>query len=236
MKLKAVLFDLDNTLYDYMPCHIAGHQALWKALKQKKKISLSEFKKVYSHCVDQNESLLYGTAASHNRLLYAHRIIKYLHIPFDANFLLKLEAAYWKGFFTKLKLSPGVKETLLWCKQQKLKLAIVSDLTAQIQFQKLKKLKLEKTFDVVITSEHVGVEKPHSRGFHAALTELGIKPYETIMIGDNPKNDVFGASQIGIQTILLLRKDMSGMLGPKPTYTANSFSQILMLLRKLTEN
>ena len=70
--------------------------------------------------------------------------------------------------------------------------AIVTDLTAQIQFRKVVYFGLDHYFDYIVTSEEAGYDKPHEAPFQIALEKMRPKGNCIWMIGDNPVNDIRG--------------------------------------------
>ena len=79
----------------------------------------------------------------------------------------------------------------------------VTDLTAEIQFKKLSYLNLENHIKYIVTSEEVGIEKPHRKMFEKALEKLRLKSSQVIMIGDSLEKDISGAENIGITSYLV---------------------------------
>jgi len=61
--------------------------------------------------------------------------------------------------------------------------------------------------DLIVTSAEVGVEKPDPAIFHAALSKAGVKPEETVYVGDDYNNDVQGAERAGLKALLLDRQN-----------------------------
>tara|TARA_Y100000816_G_C25945567_1_gene493212 strand:- start:521 stop:847 length:327 start_codon:yes stop_codon:yes gene_type:complete len=89
-------------------------------------------------------------------------------------------------------------EALKTHKKNGIKVCALSDMQMRIQVEKLKKLKLNKVIDFLVTSEEVGIEKPAKKIFKHALRKLSAEPSRTLMIGDNVKKDIDGALAIGI--------------------------------------
>ena len=73
--------------------------------------------------------------------------------------------------------------------------AIVTDLTAQIQFRKVVYFGLDHYFDFIVTSEEAGYDKPNEAPFRIALEKMQPKGNVIWMIGDNPLNDIQGARE-----------------------------------------
>jgi putative hydrolase of the HAD superfamily len=73
--------------------------------------------------------------------------------------------------------------------------AIVTDLTAQIQFRKVVYFGLDHYFNYIVTSEEAGFDKPHEAPFQIALEKMQPKGDCIWMVGDNPINDIRGAKE-----------------------------------------
>lgn len=79
----------------------------------------------------------------------------------------------------------------------------------------LRYFELREKFDRIFVSDEVGYEKPDPRFFKTIFDQLGLEPHEAAMLGNNPKNDLVGASNAGIGTLLLLgdKKPDESMVG-----------------------
>ncbi|MBT5022892.1 HAD-IA family hydrolase [Candidatus Woesearchaeota archaeon] len=203
---KAVLFDLDDTLYEYGPVHKQALKASYSILKKKIKIDWEKFYYLFNLSKSEIHRELSGTAASHNRVLYFQRLIEKTHSTVDPKVILDLYNTYWNTFLNNMVLRKGVIDVLKKLKQRGIKIAVVSDLTTNIQLRKIHKLGITKYVDVLVTSEEAGSEKPHAIMFLLALNKLGISPHEAIMVGDNEVADIEGANFVGLYTALLSSK------------------------------
>lgn len=235
---KGILFDLDNTLYEYGPAHKKGLTKVYHVLKKEIKISKKRFDRLFSLSRADIHRELSGTASSHNRILYFQRLIERTQNTVKPRLILKLYNAYWDTFLKNMKLKKGVLKVLKELKIQGRKIVLVSDLTAKIQLRKIEKLKLTPYVDYLVTSEEAGSEKPHSIMFLLALHKLNILPSETIMIGDNKDNDIAGANAVKIESILIY----SGNKKPKykedyrnPKYYIKEIPEVLNILKKMEE-
>ena len=232
---KVVLFDLDNTLYDYKPVHEKALNEVYKILKKEIKISQKEFLKLFKISRAEINRELAGTASSHNRVLYFQRLVEKSHNTIESDVVLKLYNAYWDNFLKNMKLKKGVIQTLKKLKQLNIKTAIVSDLTTNIQLRKMSKLGITPFFDVLVTSEEAGSEKPNPIMFLLALNKLNVLPSEAIMVGDNPVNDIEGGNSVGLDTILIANKKSTEFKFnqdyQKPNYSINEIPEILDILK-----
>ena len=204
---KAIFFDTDNTLYDYYPANKAAEEAVCKKAKNLLGIGKKEFLKIYEKAKYEVKNNLKQTASSHSRLLYFQRMIELLGYKAQLLLALDFEQTFWRTFLANSPLFPGVKETLLFLKKMKIPIAVVTDLTSHIQLRKLTYFGLEDTFDAVVTSEEVGVDKPNKKNFLLALKKLNLSNNDYFwMIGDNPKSDIFGAKQFNSTTFQKIHK------------------------------
>lgn len=205
--IKAVLMDLDNTLYNYYPPHKKALSETYKIFNKKiKKISKEKFTRLFNLSRIEIHQELSGTASSHNRMLYFQRLIEKTHNTVEPRFILQLYNVYWNNFLKKMKLDKGVLDTLKKLKNQDLKIVLVSDLTTNIQLRKMQKLKITPYIDFLVTSEEAGSEKPHSIMFLLSLRKLNLLPQETIFVGDDDDKDISGANSSGISTVWITKK------------------------------
>ena len=99
---------------------------------------------------------------------------------------------------------PGALETLRELQQRGTPLTMITNSNAEVQQRKIDRFHLDKYFDNIIISGAFGYDKPDSRIFQHALDFYKIDGDNTslaTMIGDSLTSDIFGASQLGIQTI-----------------------------------
>jgi putative hydrolase of the HAD superfamily len=192
---KALLLDIDNTLYPYQETHESALNAALHLLSLRTAKPISLLADVYSRAREEINRELAETASSHNRLLYFGRMTELLNLS-DLSLPVDLYETYWNTFLTAMRPFEGVYEFLEFAAQKKL--CIVTDLTADIQYRKLINLQLHKYASCIVTSEEAGREKPHPYIFMLALKKLHLKSCEVCMIGDSYEKDIKGAFHIGI--------------------------------------
>lgn len=197
--MKAVLFDLDDTLYAYNPCHEEGINQLVSYLTLawglKKEDVLAKYESSRRIVHDQ----LKETAASHHRLLYMTKLCESI----DKNpitYAKYLEEVYWKGYFSRMELNENVIPIFDDLVKRNVKIAIVTDLVAEIQYRKILYLGLEDYINVIVTSEEAGADKPNPAIFNLALNKLNLNsPDNVVFVGDSYSKDIFGANSVGIK-------------------------------------
>lgn len=197
--IKAILLDLDDTLYAYKPCHKAGYDACMVLALDKYKISHSLIESAWKIGRDKVHNDLHGQGASHSRLLYAQKASEILFDKTNPKFALEIEETYWHAFLNNMEFKPEVEAFLIDAKCRGIKMCIVTDLTTQIQMQKWMKLDLGRYIDFLVSSEEAGIEKPGAYMFELAMKKLGVNAEECIMIGDSEEKDIKGAEALGIK-------------------------------------
>jgi FMN phosphatase YigB (HAD superfamily) len=93
---------------------------------------------------------------------------------------------------------------------------------------------LMEYLDVRISAADVGFLKPHPQIYQKLLDQLQTEPARTVFVGDRPGNDIAGANEVGLISVLMspphLDRDLNGV---EPDYTISSLSELLPILDKL---
>ncbi len=206
MKDKHLILDLDHSLYDYEKPHRIALSNVQDFFSNSFRIPLVEVKQGFKQARLKTHLELLGRAASHNRLLYFQKMLEGFGLQSTLH-ALDLYNHYWDTFLENIHLDMGVEEFLTERRSKGVKTCLLTDLTAHIQFRKIQKLDLSHYLDFVVTSEEVGVEKPHPYMFTKALQKLECTAGEAIMIGDSWEKDIVGAQAMGIRSIWINRKN-----------------------------
>ncbi len=176
--VKAVVFDLDDTLY-------MENEFVEYGLKNAANVAET----VYG-IVNANEKIrsLYQESKANvfDRLVNAEKI-KDKEIA-----VAGLVKAYRNCEPKSLRCNPGVLDLLKTLKKKEMHMGIITDGFADVQKSKIKALGIQEYIDeIVITDELGGVQcrKPNPIGFEKMLKMLDVKPQEMVYIGDNPNKD-----------------------------------------------
>ena len=204
--LKLVIFDLDNTLYDYDYYNVIAEQALYKELQECFGLTLKEAETILYKAKKVVKAQLGNVASCHNRLLYMQVLCEQLKVK-PALYAEKLDGIYWDSFLGDAKLYDYTLPVLKYVREKGLKIGLLTDLTAHIQYRKLSVFEIGEYFDYIVTSEEAGEEKPSEKMFELILRKSGVKPEEALMIGDSLSKDIEGAQKYCIEAIHVI-KDM----------------------------
>jgi HAD superfamily hydrolase (TIGR01549 family) len=234
----AVLFDTDNTLYPYDPAHAAAQQATKEKVMRTFSISGKDFDNTFIEARKQIKARLGHTASSHSRLLYLQRMLEIMGLGSQVLHALDFEQTYWRTFLANAALFNDVKELLDDFRLLGIPTAIVTDLTAQIQFRKVVYFGLDHYFNYIVTSEEAGFDKPHAAPFQIALEKMQPKGDCIWMIGDNPINDIRGGKE-KINAVTLQKIHGGVELGEglnAPDASFKQFKDLRHLLTKLSDS
>ncbi len=197
--IEAVVFDLDDTLYDYSGLNCAAQNRLCGFACERLRVRREAFLAAYGSAQRDIKALLGDTAACHNRLLYCQKTLELLGQK-PAPLALELYEAYWSYMLSHMRLRPGAEELLGYYAEQGLTVGVCTDLTAHIQHRKLSRLSLDRLTDVLVTSEEAGADKPSPLIYRLLLNKLGTEPGRVLFIGDNLEKDVEGPRRMGMRT------------------------------------
>jgi putative hydrolase of the HAD superfamily len=192
--IRAVIFDLDNVLYDEKDYIYASFRIIAAFLSEKK-------------CLPEEEifaKLVYDfkkKGSMYSRLF--NDLIDDLEL--DKNLLQNILRLY-ESFDAEIKLFPASENILLTLRKMGIKLALVTNGGVRIQRNKIRLLGIEQFFDVVVFARDMpeATEKPNPSAYSMAIRKMGVKAKETLCVGDNPYTDFWGAKRLGIYTMRLL--------------------------------
>lgn len=95
----------------------------------------------------------------------------------------------------------GMSDVILRLKKSGKRIGIVSNGQTHIQLRTLLALNLDRLADVYLISEQVGCRKPDSAIFLKAAERLSVAPSECAFVGDSPEADILGARAAGMRTV-----------------------------------
>jgi putative hydrolase of the HAD superfamily len=223
---ELVIFDLDNTLYDYESANSAGESALINFLHQNLRISNTEIMNQLIHSRKNVKDALGNTASSHSRLMYIREFLNSNDLNVHATFALECEQVFWRSYMEKMVLFEGVEEFVNYLRLSRSKLVLVTDLSTQIQIRKLAWLGLEKAFELIITSEEAGGDK--ETGKPETMLRRFVTPVagKTWAVGDKDWDHLFSTEST------FFKKTTSGKL-KKKSETLYEFSDFRELISQI---
>ena len=199
--IRGLLLDLDDTLYDYPPCEAAGRARLAQLGSERLSITPEAFSAAYDAARHAVKARCAGPS-NHSRLLYLHELLHALGAP-PLHLAIELERAFWEAYLETAALRSGALDLLDSFRAAGGKIAIVTDLTLDVQLQKLTHFGLLGRIDALVASEEVGFDKPHRAAFELGAARLGVPLDQCAMAGDSEAKDGTGARALGLPFFLV---------------------------------
>ena len=225
LPIKGVIFDLDNTLLDFMKMkEVAVKSAIKGMIEAGLEIDeIESYKDIVSIYED------FGWENQKVFDVFLNKSIGYV----DNKFLAAGIVAYRRAREANLLAYPNVNRTLVSLTKLGIKLAVVSDAPSREAWMRIYYLNLYHFFDAVITFDDSGERKPSSKPFEMALNKLQLEAEDSLMIGDWPDRDVVGAKQIGMRTAFAVYGDTFGTKNSGADWDIQDVSEIITIIKKI---
>lgn len=198
--IKAVIFDLDGTLYDYEECNRRAERVLLEQVGILGGVTVDVAKRLFVKAKESVKNQLGTVGASHNRLLYMQKVCEKLKVN-PLLYAMELYDRYWDTMLNYIELYEYVIPLFESLRNTGIKIGILTDLTAHIQYRKIRRLGIALYIDYITTSEEAGEEKPSRKIFETMLRKMEFNAGEILMVGDNMERDIEGALSVGMQAI-----------------------------------
>ena len=223
--IRAIIFDLDNTLLDFVKMKQFAVKAAITAMIEAG-LNVDE-EKAYQDIFD-----LYVEKGWENQQVFDDYLNQTV-----GNVSNKILAAgivsYRRAREATLLVYPNVNKTLIELIKMGIQLSVVSDAPSREAWMRLYYLNLHHVFDPVLTFDDTGVRKPSPKPFKMALEIMKSTPDEVLMIGDWPERDVVGAKQIGIKTIFARYGDTFGTVDSGADWDVNDIYELVDIVKEL---
>ena len=223
--IKAILFDLDNTLLDFMKMknsavNAAVKSMIFSGLNVKQKQAVQDIYDIYEE---------YGYEYQEVFDLFLKNTIGKV----DYKILAAGIISYKKAKESSLTLYKNVDRTLLQLTKMGLKIGVISDAPSREAWIRICLMNLEHVFDTVVTLHNKGIHKPSPEPFKQAMKDLDVLPNETIMVGDWPERDIKGANQVGMKTAFAKYGDTFDTKNSGADYELEDISDLINIVKDL---
>jgi putative hydrolase of the HAD superfamily len=223
--IRAIVFDLDNTLVDFMVMKRVAVAAAIDAM-------IDAGLPLDRETAEREIFAIYRREGIEHQTVFDDLLEQHLG-RVDYKILAAGIVAYRRAREAALVLYPHVTFTLVSLIKQGIRLAVVSDAPRREAWLRLCYLNLHHLFDVVVTFEDTGERKPSPGPFRRVLEQLGIEPHEALMVGDWAERDVVGAMQLGMRTAFARYGDTFGTLQSGADFELEDIHQLLDIVNGL---
>ncbi len=203
MPIRAVLFDLDNTLTHRSASISAYSQYLGNFFKaQLRTADTAKIQDIIQRIdcggYPKKEQLTHPSIAASA----AYALLQELDWRHAPDF--ELLTQFWFSHLGRHAVAmPGAEAVLQELQQRGFKLAVISNGGHGTRLKIIQGLGFSRYFDLIVSSELAGIAKPDAQIFRYASQALGIAPPKCLFVGDHPVNDIQGANSAGMQSVLL---------------------------------
>ncbi len=226
--ITAVVFDLDDTLYDEIEYCQSGFAAVAEFLANLPDASPAE--RIFG--------ALWGQFTAGNRTRTFNAALDELEISCDDERIRELVNIY-RNHVPRITL-PQDSRNVLFELSTEYTLALLTDGFLPAQQLKVQALGIEKYFESIVYTEQLGREcwKPSPAGFEKIMQTLKTEPGDMVYVGDNENKDFIAPNKLGFSTVQLIRParihaSVSTESGAKAQFVIRQIGQLPALLEGL---
>lgn len=222
--IKAVVFDLDDTLISEKEYIKSGYRHIAEVVSQRFNFNKDQ---VYIDLFQLFKK------SPHNVF---NRLYEKYNIEYSKDMIIDLVNEY-RGHFPNIKFYDDVLPCLNELKRLGVKIGIITDGYAIAQRQKLIAVEADKYFDEIIVTDELGREywKPHTKAFEIIKERFEVSFDEIVYVGDNPEKDFYISNIYPIKTIRILRdgvhKNNCYLDGIREDFSLDKFINLIEIIR-----
>jgi putative hydrolase of the HAD superfamily len=225
VKVRAICFDLDNTLWDVWPVIMRAEQRMYDFLAER-------YPRVVANLtMEMMRAAREQTAAAHPQMRHDFTFLRKQTLREHAQEFGYAEAMVEEAFEAfiqarnQVDLYPDVVPALEQLRER-FRLFTASNGNADIG-----KIGIGHFFERAINARHVGALKPDPAIFHKVIEGTDLQAHEVVYVGDDPLLDVEGARGAGMHAIWIDREggEWPTQIAPA-TYTVRSLTELVELL------
>ncbi|MDI3508669.1 MAG: putative hydrolase of the superfamily [Clostridiales bacterium] len=190
MSISALIFDLDDTLYDEIDYVYSGFNNVAKKIASDYGLDSEKVNNALTVLFEQDRRNVFD------------RLITQLGISCNADYIAEIVAVY-RDHRPHISLRQDARAVLDYASEAGYKKGLITDGDSKRQRAKLRALGIEHLFDaIIISGENPGsVGKPNTYPYKKCLALLDVAPDEAVYIADNPAKDFIGAKALGVKTV-----------------------------------
>lgn len=205
LKIKAVLFDLDDTLCNTSMTKPYVFGKIYDENPKFKNLRRNEF---INFCMDERLSYLKkaNSYQSFSRINFWLKIVNHCKAEMKVDELKNIIDSYWEYTLEKLMLFENVEETLVELNKKGIVTCVLASSDFYTKAQKIIKLGLKDDFRYIFTSDLLDLPKNDPAIYAYVADFLKVEPSEIVMVGDEAEMDIIPAKKAGLNTALAMMK------------------------------
>ncbi|MPY64705.1 HAD family hydrolase [Streptomyces spongiae] len=204
MTIKAVVWDVDDTLFDYTTADRAGMRAHLAAEGLLGGYASVEHALLRWRELTDQQWARFSAGETDWEATRRDRVRAFLDEPMSdaqADAWFERYITHYEGAWALFPDVLPVLDALAGSHRH----AVLSNSTIRVQDRKLRVLGVRDRFEAVLCAAELGVHKPAAEAFHAVCTALALQPQEVAYVGDHPEIDGQGAADAGLLSVWIDR-------------------------------
>jgi len=232
--VRAVLFDLDDTLFDHQHCAAAALAGVRSMHSCFERVDVTALEEAHARILEtlHRDVMLGRVPLDAARVERFRRLYEYAGVQADLELARRTAMSYKNAYIAARRAISGAAELLSALKPHA-KIGIVSNNLLEEQREKLRHCGLDGLFDALVVSEEAGVAKPDPRIFEMALARLGCEAPAAVMVGDSWAADIEGAMAAGIRAIWFNRSGVDMPAGAAGVEMVTSLEPTAEIARRI---
>jgi putative hydrolase of the HAD superfamily len=233
MKLKAIFFDLDNTLcnwsHGWESAREHGSRAAFQVLQTRfPRIGFAEWHEAFNEVTEEiayfwQQPIQQGVSVGRER---SRRVLTRLGIDVEEAFIDSLTQAFYEAVLEQLRIYPDADKALRVLRPS-FTLGIITNGPGDIQRAKVERLGLPQRVDHVLISGELGIAKPDPKIFQMALELAEAEPEGFLFVGDSLETDIVGAKGAGVWAAWIDRGRLSPKEDPEADFVLGSLVELI---------
>jgi putative hydrolase of the HAD superfamily len=222
--VSAVIFDWGGTL---TPWHTIDHDELWRAIcaPHYDRDQLADT----AAMLRSAENDLWGIAEREQRSATLDEVFARAGVQPSEAFL----AGYFQAWEEHTITDPEAVEVLLELRRRGIKIGVLSNtMWPRAHHERIfTRDGLTDLIDGAVYSSEIPWTKPHPEAFRAALAAVGVtRPQDCVYVGDRPFDDVHGAHQAGLRTVLIPNSDVPAFAAAEPDAIIGRLGELIAVI------
>ncbi len=235
MKMQALIFDLDDTLYDQI-------QPFRRAVLKHLQVSADRLEPLYIAFRYYSDEI-FEAATTGKVSLYDSHVYRMKAALADFGYTvteaeaiaIQLDYELYQG---QLELDSMFEELFTYCQQEGIELGVITNGPHRHQLRKIRSLGLDQWIaeDRLVISGQVGVTKPAVNIFKLLESRLDVETGAICYLGDSFENDVIGSKQAGWQSIWFNHRKRQALASHyQPDLVVEEWVDLVQAVREYSE-
>jgi putative hydrolase of the HAD superfamily len=224
MAVRAVIFDWGGTL---TPWHGIDHDALWRAVCAPH--FPPERAAEVAAAILAAERALWQVSESSRLSATLAQVFEHAGVTATEAFL----ASYYQMWDPHTLTNPEAAPLMRGLRERGIRIGVLSNTMWPRQAHERVFLRDQvlELIDGAVYSSEIPWVKPHPEAFRAAMAAVGVtRPQDCVYVGDRPFDDVYGAHQAGLRTVLVPNSDVPAFAGAEPDATIGRLSELIAVI------